>query len=39
MVVVVADAQLVARGRTGRLDAADEPGVGERIEAVVDGLG
>src|SRR6478609_12114481 len=38
VVVVVADAQLVARDRAGRLDPPDQPGVGERPEDVVDRL-
>jgi hypothetical protein len=38
VVVVVARARLVARGRTGGLDAADEPLLGEDPERVVDRL-
>ncbi len=37
--VVVAHAQLVAGGGPGRLDAPDQPPVGEDVEHVVDGLG
>ena len=38
VVVVVADARLVARHRAGRLDAAHQTGGGERVEDVVDRL-
>ena len=38
VVVVVADPRLVAGHRAGRLDAPDQPGVGERAQHVVDGL-
>ena len=38
VVVVVADARLVAGHGAGRLDPADQPGVGERAQRVVDGL-
>ena len=38
VVVVVADAHLVARDRARGLDPSDEPGVGERAEHVVDRL-
>ena len=36
--LVVADAQLVAGDRAGRLDPADEAGVAQHAEHVVDGL-
>jgi hypothetical protein len=38
VVVVVADACLVARGAAGGLDATEQPGVRHGVEAVVDGL-
>jgi hypothetical protein len=38
VVVVVADTVLVARGRTGRLDSADQPFVYEERERVVNRL-
>ena len=38
VVVVVADPRLVAGHRARRLDAADQPGVGEGAQRVVDGL-
>jgi hypothetical protein len=38
VVVVVADAGLVAGHRAGRLDAPQQPGVGQGAQHVVDGL-
>ncbi len=38
VVVVVADAGLVARHRTGGLDASNQTGGAQRVERVVDGL-
>lgn len=36
--MVVADPALEPRGRTGRLDPADQARVGEGVQRVVDGL-
>ncbi len=38
VMVVVTDARLVQRHRSGRLDPPDQPGVGESVQHVVDRL-